>query len=124
VQGAYPLIGLLAWLQFKHFVADYLLQPAWILRGKGRLLHPGGYAHAGLHALGSMPALALLDLDGAWIAALTAGEFSVHFAIDHFKAIHAHNRGAAMTTRAFWAAHGADQFLHHLTYVGMLALVS
>lgn len=124
MQGAYPLIGLLAWLQFKHFVADYLLQPAWILRGKGRLLHPGGYAHAGLHALGSMPALALLDLDGAWIAALTAGEFSVHFAIDHFKAIHAHNSGAAMTTRAFWAAHGADQFLHHLTYVGMLALVS
>lgn len=124
MQGAYSLIGLLAWLQFKHFVADYLLQPAWILRGKGDLLHPGGYAHAGLHALGSLPALMLFDLNGVWLAMLMAGEFSLHFVIDHFKAIHAHKRPAAMTTRAYWAAHGADQFLHHLTYVGMLALVS
>lgn len=124
MQGAYSLIGMLAWLQFKHFVADYLLQPAWILRGKGDLRHPGGYAHAGLHALGSLPALMMLDLNGVWIGMMMAGEFGVHFVIDHFKAIHAYKRPAAMTTRAYWAAHGADQFLHHLTYVGMLALAS
>jgi hypothetical protein len=124
MQGAYPLICLLAWLQFKHFVADYLMQPAWILRGKGKLLHPGGYAHACLHALGSLPALVLLDLDRAWIAALVLGEFAVHFAIDHLKAVHAHRKPAAMTTRAYWAAHGADQLLHHLTYTGILVLIS
>ena len=122
MQGAYSLIGLLAWLQFKHFVADYLLQPAWILRGKGNLWHPGGYVHAGLHALGSLPGLVLLA-PGSWIAALMVAEFSVHFAIDHLKAIHALRRPADIMTRAFLAAHGADQFLHHLTYVGMLALM-
>lgn len=122
--GALPLIGLLAWLQFKHFIADYLLQPSWFLHGKGRLRHPGGYAHAALHALGSLPALALLGLDGMWLAALMAGEFAVHFAIDHFKAVHARKRPAATTTRAYWAAHGADQLLHHLTYTCMLLLVS
>lgn len=124
MQGAYLLIGLLAWLQFKHFVADYLMQPAWILRGKGNLLHPGGYVHAGLHALGSLPALVLLELDRGWIAALVLGEFAVHFAIDHLKAVHAHKKPAAMTTRAYWAAHGADQLLHHLTYTGILVLIS
>ena len=123
MHDAYPLIGLLAWLQFKHFIADYVLQPAWILRGKGKLLHPGGYAHAGLHALGSLPALAIVGQDGPGLTTLVAAEFVVHFVVDHFKAIHARTRPAAMTSRAYWAAHGADQLLHHLTYAGMLVLV-
>jgi hypothetical protein len=124
MQNAYPLIGLLAWLQFKHFIADYLLQPDWILRGKGNLRHPGGYVHAALHATGSLPALALLGLSVPGIASIVAAEFVVHLAIDHVKAIHSHRTAAAITTRAYWAAHGADQLLHHLTYTGILVLVS
>jgi hypothetical protein len=124
MQSAFSLLGLLAWLQFKHFLADYLLQPSWILHGKGSLWHPGGYAHAALHALGSLPALALFGLDGMWLSALILGEFGVHFAIDHAKAVHARARPAAVTTRAYWAAHGVDQLLHHLTYTFMLVLVS
>ena len=48
--------------QVKHFVADYLLQPRWMLYGKGDLRKPGGYAHAGVHALGSLPAFFVAGL--------------------------------------------------------------
>ena len=122
MESALSLIGLLAWLQVKHFVADYLLQTHWILRGKGSLRHPGGYAHATIHAAGTIPGLASFGLDSTTVAVLTLSELLVHFLIDHFKAIHSHNRPAAVTSRAFWAAHGGDQLLHQLTYVGILAL--
>ena len=124
MQDAYPLIALLAWLQLKHFVADYLLQPDWIIRGKGDLHHPGGYIHAAIHAMGTMPGLILFGVDAAGVAALAAGEFALHFVIDHVKARHSRARPMAMNSRAFWAAHGADQFLHHMTYCGILFLVS
>lgn len=121
---AHFLIGALAWFQFKHFAADYLLQPAWIIRGKGNLWHPGGYAHAALHALGSLPALISLGLGVTWIVTLALAEFAVHFAIDHLKAIYGRRRPSPTMTRVDWAAHGADQLLHHLTYTGILMAVS
>ena len=37
----------------------------------------------------------LFDLNGVWLAMLMTGEFSLHFVIDHFKAIHARKRPAA-----------------------------
>lgn len=124
MHDAYPLIGLLAWLQVKHFVADYLLQPAWILRGKGNGSHPGGYAHAGLHALASLPALLAVGAGASAVCMLMLGEFGIHFAIDHLKAVHARKNPAPMSSRSYWAAHGADQLLHHLTYTGILIVVS
>ena len=51
--------------QVKHFVADYLLQPGWMLRGKGDMSGVGGYVHAGVHALGSLPAFLLAGLGSA-----------------------------------------------------------
>lgn len=121
MENVFPLIGLLIWLQVKHFVADYLLQPRWMLEGKGHLRNPGGYAHAAIHAVGTLPALVFLGLDTNVILGLGVSEFAIHYAIDHVKAIHSRQHPAAMMTRAFWAAHGADQLLHHLTYAGILA---
>ena len=36
-------------LELKHYIADYFLQPGWMLGGKGDFRQPGGYAHAGVH---------------------------------------------------------------------------
>lgn len=121
MESAVSLIGLLAWLQAKHFAADYLLQPGWVLRGKGDLRHPGGYAHAAIHAACTIPGLWLCGLDAIAVMLLALAEFMIHYLIDHLKAVHSHFRPTAMTTRAYWAAHGADQLLHHLTYTGILA---
>jgi hypothetical protein len=40
-------------LQLKHLVADYLLQPRWVIHGKGDVRKIGGYVHAGLRAVGT-----------------------------------------------------------------------
>ncbi|WP_087000606.1 DUF3307 domain-containing protein [Rhizobium sullae] len=122
MDNVFPLIGLLIWLQVKHFVADYLLQPRWMLEGKGHVRNPGGYAHAAIHAVGSLPALVFFGLDTSAILGLAASEFAIHYTIDHVKAILSRQHSGGMT-RAFWAAHGADQLLHHLTYAGILATV-
>jgi hypothetical protein len=116
-------VEMLVWLQLKHFVADYLLQSAWIIRGKGDLRKAGGYVHAGLHACGSLPVLYFGGLSEVGIAGVAAAEFVIHYLIDYVKAVHAHLRPHDVTTRTFWALHGADQFLHHLTYSGMLYFI-
>jgi len=114
------LLAMLAGLQLKHFVADYVLQPAWMISGKGDLRRPGGYVHAGIHALATMPILWCLALDTMMISALAAGEFLVHFLIDHLKATHSRRHPHSMHTRSFWVLHGADQLAHHLTYSALL----
>jgi len=114
------VIGMLVWLQVKHFVADYLLQSGWILRGKGDIRMPGGYVHAGLHAIGSVPVYFVGGLGGLAAAGLTVSEFIIHYVIDYGKVVYSQTHQNSTNSRAFWALHGADQLLHHLTYSGLL----
>jgi hypothetical protein len=123
VDMALFVIGMLVWLQVKHFIADYLLQPPWILRGKGDLGEPGGYVHAGIHVCGSLPVLIAGGLSAGWISALMAAEFVIHYLADHIKAVHSHTHPHPTNTLAFWALHGADQLMHHLTYSAMLLII-
>lgn len=120
MESALSLIALLAWLQVKHFVADYLLQPGWILEAKSDFRRAGGYAHAAIHVAGTIPGVLLFGLGGMTIAALALGEFVIHLLVDHLKAVHSRSHPADVTTRAYWAAHGFDQLLHQLTYTAIL----
>jgi hypothetical protein len=117
------LIGLLVWLQVKHFAADYLLQTPWIIAGKGHFGRPGGYVHAGIHVLGTAPALVYVGLSGGLVALLVAAEFAIHFTVDHLKALQARMRPQSPSSARFWAMHGADQLAHHLTYSAILFIV-
>jgi hypothetical protein len=110
-------------LELKHFVADYLLQYEWMIRGKGSLRMPGGYAHAGIHAAGSVIILIFLGLAPAVIAAFALAEFVVHYALDFSKAHYGDHVSASERPRAFWAFNGLDQFLHHTTYIIMTYLI-
>ncbi len=112
-------IGVLVCFQIKHFVADYLLQPPWLIRGKGHLDCPGGYVHAGVHAIGSLPALLVAGLSVGPLLLLLAAEYLVHFAVDHSKARISMGSDKGPTTAAYWALHGADQLIHQLTYLAM-----
>lgn len=120
------MLLLMAGLEVKHFVADYLLQTGWMIAGKGQLLAPGGYAHAGLHAL--LSALVLLILGTPLIASLglAVAEFIVHYALDYAKAAYGHGVDPDQDAQRFWALHGLDQLFHQATYVAMiwLALVA
>ncbi len=114
------IIAMLLCFQVKHFVADYLLQPGWMLRGKGDVRQAGGYVHAGLHALGSLPALWLAGLGLQGMTILAVAEFAVHYGIDFAKAGLSRRSRKGPDSRAYWALHGGDQLLHQLTYVGLV----
>lgn len=113
-------IAMLVLFQLKHFLADYMLQPKWMLTAKGQLFRIGGYAHAGTHAVGSLPALSLAGLAAPQLFTLVAAEFVVHYAIDYGKAGLSCRSHAGPDKPQFWALHGADQLLHHLTYAALI----
>lgn len=113
-------VTMLACLQLKHFVADYVLQPDWVLRGKGDLRMIGGYVHAGAHAVGSVPALLLAGVGVARVVVLVLAEFVVHYLIDYGKALLSRRSRADASKRAYWAMHGADQLMHQLTYAALI----
>jgi hypothetical protein len=110
-------------LELKHYVADYFLQPSWIIAGKGDFRQPGGYAHAGIHA--ALTALVLLVAGAALplIALIAVGEFGVHYLLDYGKI--RYSAGVHITNKPsqFWALHGVDQMLHQLTYAAIIYVV-
>jgi hypothetical protein len=110
-------------LEVKHYIADYFLQPAWMLVGKGDIRHPGGYAHAGIHAGLSAVVLLIAGTPLPLLAGLVVAEWVIHYALDYSK-IH-YSRGVHVDTspRRFWALHGIDQLTHQLTYAAMIYIV-
>jgi hypothetical protein len=107
-------------LELKHYIADYFLQPGWMLGGKGDFRQPGGYAHAGIHAGLSAVVLLVAGTPLATLAALVVAEFVVHYGLDYAK-IH-YSKGVHVDTqpRRFWSLHGVDQITHQLTYAAMI----
>ena len=111
---------MLVWFQAKHFIADYLLQPHWVLTGKGDMRKSGGYVHAGVHALGSIPAYLIAGLGATGIGSLMLAEFVIHYVIDYSKAGMSSRSHAGPDKAVYWAMHGADQFAHQLTYAALI----
>ena len=111
---------LLLGLQLKHFIADYLLQTGWMIAQKGNLRAWGGYAHAGVHVLGSAIVLAIAHVPLLTAVLLLAAEFVIHYALDYAKVGYGHGIDPDQDAQRFWAMHGLDQFLHQLTYAAMI----
>lgn len=114
---------LLVGLEVKHYIADYFLQPAWMLVGKGDLRHPGGYAHAGLHAIFSGIVLLVAGTSLPILAALVLAEWVIHYALDYSKIFYSRGVHAETQPARFWALHGIDQLTHQLTYAAMILVV-
>jgi len=121
-------IALIFWsavlFEFKHFLCDFVLQNAYQYRNKGIYGHPGGLIHAGLHTIGSLPAILALQAGGGIVVVFLAAEYLAHYHIDWSKeqintrcSLDAHNP-------VYWSVFGADQMLHQLTYVVMLAVLA
>ena len=110
------LLGLVA----KHFVADYMLQTAGMINGKGNLKRGGGYLHAAIHAVGTFVVLTLFSVAAMLTAILCIFEFVVHYAIDYIKANFGEHFSSEDHPWRFWAAHGLDQLAHHLTYIAIV----
>jgi hypothetical protein len=111
---------LLLGFQLKHFIADYLLQTGWMIAQKGNLRAPGGYAHAGVHIIGSAIVLAVARVPLTSLVLLLAAEFVIHYGLDYAKVFYGRGIHPDEQAQRFWAMHGLDQLLHQLTYAGMI----
>ena len=110
---------LLLGLEFKHYIADYVLQAGWMIAQKGNVLAAGGYAHAGLHAVLSAIVLLIARVPLPALAAIAAAEFVVHYLVDFAKVYYGRGVDPDENAQRFWALHGLDQLFHQITYVAM-----
>lgn len=116
---AQAVVALLALFSIKHFIFDFLLQKPFHYENKGTYGHPGGLAHAGLQALGTLIALWFFA-DLLWCVLMAMFDFLVHYHVDWAKT----NLNAKYTLtpndEKFWWLLGLDQLLHSLTYVAII----
>lgn len=123
-----PGVSLLLWslvlFEVKHFVCDFVLQTAYLYRNKGIYGHPAGFIHAGLHAFGSLPAILLFSPAPQYVAAILAVEFLVHYHVDWLKLYIDKRFRLGINQSLYWAIFGADQLIHQLTYVAILAVLA
>lgn len=111
---------ILTFLLIKHFVADFLLQPPYMYKNKGTLLHPGGWIHAGLHGWFTYIILysCLPGLSPLILTSVTLMEVLIHYAMDYTKVNVCKAKGYTPTTHEQWFTWlGIDQTVHSLTYI-------
>jgi Protein of unknown function (DUF3307) len=121
-QAALVLWALLAF-QTKHLLCDFVFQTKFQVVNKGFYGRMGGLLHAGCHALFTVPVLLILTRSPPLITAIALGEFVLHYHIDWLKARTERVRDWNDTQNVYWAAFGIDQFLHQITYLGIVALL-
>ena len=107
----------------KHFVIDYPLQVRYQYSNKGTYGHPGGLLHAGLHAAGTWLCFFLYAPGASYYLGMIDG--MIHYHVDWAKMnLNAKLGWGPTTHEEFWWLLGLDQFLHALTYIGLVALVT
>lgn len=115
-------LGLVALLQIKHVVADFVLQSQYIIENRRYYGHPGGLVHVAIHAAGSFLALLIVGLPGLVATlALLLCEAVVHYHVDWTKDNLVQHYKLTPRDAPFWYATGIDQGLHQLTYLAMAA---
>lgn len=113
---------LLAALSVKHFLIDFVFQGPWMYLNKGKWMHPGGLAHAGLHAWATLAIVAPTHTPMMYWIFL--GEFVIHYLMDYTKVnINKHYGWGANTHSEFWILLGVDQLVHTMTYVAIFGIV-
>jgi len=115
------IVAAMALFQVKHYAADYLLQSGYMVHNKGRYGHAGGIYHSGIHMLLSIPVLLLVGLPLVATLVTVIIEFAAHYHVDWGKEQIQKRLGVDDRQLRYWQIFGADQLLHQLTYVAILA---
>ena len=116
------LLGFIAALQFKHFVADGPLQTLGMVRDKSVYGRLWGLIHAGLHGLGTVFVLVAFGFGAYWLVALA--DAIVHYHIDFAKENFVKRQRLGYADAPFWWAISADQMLHQFTYLVIAGYLS
>lgn len=116
-------LWLILFLFTKHFIVDFPLQVRYQYSNKGTYGHPGGILHSFLHGLGTWLCFVWYAPGAAHYLAMI--DYVAHYHIDWAKMnLNAKLGWGPNTHEQFWWLLGLDQFLHALTYIGLVALVT
>lgn len=119
---AFLALAAVAVLLVKHALADFYLQTPYQYLHKGTYGHPGGFLHSAIHvALTPLVYLVLVPGSLLLAAAIAVGEFLVHYHVDWLKERIVRRNDLTMQSPGFWHALGADQLVHGLTYLVIVA---
>lgn len=112
---------ILTLLAVKHFLADYVFQTQKMLREKGVYGAIGGFHHSFIHAVLTFAILTSIIgfLAGAFAFLI---DFFVHYNLDWVNLYY--SKHLIHGDRMYWVWYGGDQFLHYLTYIGIVYVVS
>lgn len=114
------LLLILLLMQVKHLLADYVWQTGWMVANKGRYGHPGGIAHAGMHAVFSLVVVLVTGFTPLLALGLALFEFVVHYHVDWSKDQILRRRALDAKMREYWIWTGVDQFAHQITMLAMI----
>ena len=124
------LLFILLALNIKHFVADFLLQPPFMYLNKGTYGHIGGIAHSAIHSMMTMFIIGcMVTFFGTTITPLICfligiSEFLIHYHTDWLKVNLTKKYNLTPTnSEKYWWLLGADQLIHALTYVLIVAII-
>ncbi len=109
-----------ACLQIKHFLADFVLQSEFQVRTKGIYGHFGGFLHSGIHYRAVDPGALILGATPLAIGVAMAVEFLIHYHTDWSKSKIDDVNHWPTTDQRYWIVFGLDQFIHQLTYLGIV----
>jgi len=120
------VLYLVTLLMIKHFLGDFTpLQNHYMLANKGIYGHWGGISHAGVHTILSfvvlfMASTGFTEIRLGFIFYICVGEFLIHYHMDWFKEFLIRVKKWRNTDYQYWLLFGADQLVHHLTYIAMI----
>jgi Protein of unknown function (DUF3307) len=110
-------------LQFKHFLCDFIFQTARHAQWKGVYGHPAGLQHSGIHAFGTIPCLLIVGVMPLMAVSIAMAEFVVHYHADWAKEQITRRAKWTPADHMFWNALGADQLIHHFTYLAIVSIL-
>jgi Protein of unknown function (DUF3307) len=116
------VLGLIALLQFKHFICDGPLQTSKMVQQKSIYAASLGILHSALHGLGTGVVLFFFAPSIAMTAGFALVDFVVHYHIDYLKENIIKYFRWDFSDAEFWWALNADQALHQFTYLGIVAV--
>jgi hypothetical protein len=108
-------------LILKHFVCDFWLQFSYMIDEKGTYGAEGGRHHALMHTAGTFLVLAVTIPSIEAAVAIGFLDGFIHYHIDWAKMKLSQHLTPA--DNEFWWFIGADQMLHYLTYIGIIAIL-
>lgn len=116
-------------LLLKHFLADFVLQTPYQVHNKGRFGHPAGLLHVSIHIALSFLILVAVAWSGKpivmqmvmWALFVEAG---IHYYTDWSKCWITQRFDLKPCDSYYWWLTGADQLIHHMTYIIMVLMVS